>query len=131
MVGHDPALMTHHHLVQVGGDLDHGPDHGRVHLIVIAGHPHVVVPAQPHPGAVPDRRGDRWQREHRGPVGGDQFRQPGGDGPHPPCVGPAQPVAQLAVEVGRTREGAPGQEGGFEVTVGRLDDALGFRVVGT
>src|SRR5215211_7283603 len=46
------------HLVQASVDLDHPADHRRVDGVVVAGNTDVVVPAQPHPTAMPESRRD-------------------------------------------------------------------------
>ena len=48
------------HAAQVGGDVDEPADHPGVDGVVISRDAYVVVPAQPDPGGVPDRRSDRW-----------------------------------------------------------------------
>src|SRR5665648_817976 len=53
------------HFTQARVDLDEPADHRRVDRVVVAGDPHVVVPAQPDPGGLPDRGRHRRQSAHR------------------------------------------------------------------
>jgi len=53
------ALESDTDLIQVGEDLDHPTDRGRVDGVIVAERPNVVVPGQPDPEPQPGRRAQR------------------------------------------------------------------------
>ena len=109
--------------------LDPPADHRRVHRVVVAVQPHVVVPRQPGRRPPPGRRRDRRQRQHRGPVGGRPVGRRAAQRPRAAGCSPAPASRRSWVLKSAGRgERAPGQERGLQVAVGPLDQALGLRV---
>ena len=129
VVGDEPPVETHPDPFQVGGDVDHPADRGRVDGVVVGVDADVVVAAQPDLVRQPTVQRDRRQRQHRCPVGVDQIDRAGLDRAHHPPVRPVEPVGELGVEVGRRGEAAAGHERGLEEPVAPLDHTLGLRVV--
>ena len=124
VVSDQPPIAADRDALQVGGQLDAAAHCGRVDRVVVAVQAHVVVARQPQRGPLPGGRRDRRQRQHGGPVGIDSLGW--GAAQHPPltAVDGRGPCGQLGVEIGRTSEAAPGQEGSLQLAVGPLDQAL-------
>ena len=66
VLSHDPPVEVDQYPLEVSADLDHPPDRARMHGVVVAGHPDVVVASQSH-------RGHRRGVTHPG-ESGDCFR---------------------------------------------------------
>ena len=109
-------------------DVDEPADHGRVHRVVVAGDPDVVVAGQTDPLRSADCRRDRRQRFHRRDVGDDPQVGLFPGAPQQPRVGSGQPLRQLGVVIGRAGERAAGHERRFQEPVGPLHQPLGLRV---
>ncbi len=89
------------HRVQISMNIDHPADHRRIHRVVVAQDPRVVVARQPGPGGEPDRRRHRRQSRHRRPIHLDQFGRRRAQAPNPAAVRAHQPLGELGVKIGR------------------------------
>jgi hypothetical protein len=88
-----------------------------------------VISWQPSAQRPAGQRRDRWQREHRVPVGVPPVGGSAAQGAvltHVRATG--DPVGALAVEVRRPGEDPTWQEAGLQVAVAPLDHTLGLRV---
>ena len=68
VTGGDPPVAGHPDPGQVRGDLDPAADHRRVHGVVVAVQPHVMVTGQPRGLVPPGDRGHRRQARSSPPV---------------------------------------------------------------
>lgn len=73
-------------LIKAGDNVDHPADHHRVDGVVTAGDPHEVVPAEPDSAGMRERRFDRRQGQHRGPVLIDQIERSRAQRPNLPLI---------------------------------------------
>lgn len=84
---------------QVGGDLDAPTDRDRVHRVVVAIDPHVVITWQPCRVPPPDAWPDGRQRQHRRLIGPDPVSRSTSQHPVSAMLGPHQPLLQLGIEI--------------------------------
>ena len=92
MVRDHPPVAEHLDPGQVGHHLDPAADDRRVHRVVVAVQPDVVVPGQPGRDSPPGRRRHRRQRDHRGPVRGDPITRGAAQRPAGPLIDQGQPL---------------------------------------
>jgi hypothetical protein len=90
---------VHQDLIQGGAHVDELTDRRRIHRVVIAGHPHVVIPTQPLVRHGVDHRWDRWERQHLGLIAIEEIDRTPVEGPHPTTVGDRKPLPKLTIEV--------------------------------
>jgi hypothetical protein len=128
VVGDGLSVAARQYPLQVGEDLHPATDHARVHRVVVAVQPHVVIAGQPRRTQPSGHRRDRRRRQHRGLIGGDPVARGAPQRAARPPVHGGEPAGELGVEVRRPGEGPPGQERPLQVVMRPLDQPLGLRV---